>query len=393
MKCIIPSPNVKVFARAIHSLAKIGDELYLVPQIDGLALRTINSSRSAFTSFLFNPAYFSVYDEQKTSDEVPNCKIIMRRAVAIFKSISQVDRMVEAACIQIDPSESQVRIELRCKFNVTKSYVVPFLEADTVKAQYDTSESSNHLDIDSKTLSSVFDSFLQNQEEVTMIASPGEFKLKNFIEDQDEMSRRHAVSTVFTMKIPEFQSYAIKETSHVTYCLKELRSFNGFAEAFSLPLSATFDVGGKPIVFALSHEGFYEAALVMATIDENSATDPIPVNTGERLLSHVEPPPKASTQREPKPGKTSHLTPGVTPILAKEPLNRELLTPDVMAEMSMDQGGIWDIEGNEETVPRSPPSKKARVVFKRCFDATFYPQNMTAATRVLAPDSDDDDES
>lgn len=78
-----------------------------------------------------------------------------------------------------------------------------------------------------------------------MIASPADFKLKNFIEDQDEVSRKHTVSTVFTMKIPEFQSYAIKETSHVTYCLKELRSFNGFAEAFSLPLSATFDVGGK----------------------------------------------------------------------------------------------------------------------------------------------------
>eukprot|EP00095_Tigriopus_kingsejongensis_P001639 snap_masked-scaffold121_size336169-processed-gene-2.1 protein:Tk01639 transcript:snap_masked-scaffold121_size336169-processed-gene-2.1-mRNA-1 annotation:"cell cycle checkpoint control protein rad9a" len=382
MKCIIPGPNVKAFARAIHALAKIGEELYLVPQTDGLALRTINSSKSAFASFLFNPNFFSVYDEETLPEDSNNCKITMRSAVAVFKSISHVDRMVEAGCLQIIPNEAKVKIELRCKYNVTKNYAIPFLESDTVKAQYDDSASANRLEIDSKTLSSVFDSFLQNQEEVTMIASPGEFQLRNYIEDHDSISSQKAVSTVFTMKIPEFHSYAISRTSSVTYCLKELRSFNGFAEAFCLPLSASFDVGGKPIIFTILQEGLFEAALVMATIEDGAEVatrglDPSPRNKSVCESHNLVERPKISTQRD--PGRLSdHYTPPVTPILPMEAMDRDLPTPT-------------EINGNLDDLPLTPPSKKARHLFQRCFDATFYPQDMTAVTRVLAPDSDDED--
>lgn len=76
---------------------------------------------------------FFFFDVEQLMPEFPLTWLIFQSAVGIFKSINQVDRMVEAACIQIVPSESQVKIELRCKFNVTKSYVIPFLEADTVK--------------------------------------------------------------------------------------------------------------------------------------------------------------------------------------------------------------------------------------------------------------------
>ncbi len=50
-----------VFGRALHCLAKIGDDLFLEPQVDGLAVRAINSSRSAFVSFLFSPDFFTSY--------------------------------------------------------------------------------------------------------------------------------------------------------------------------------------------------------------------------------------------------------------------------------------------------------------------------------------------
>ncbi|KAK3896098.1 hypothetical protein Pcinc_000228 [Petrolisthes cinctipes] len=63
MKCVIPGVNIKVFGRAIHSLAKIGDELYIEPQTDGVSFRTVNSSRSAFASFVFGKAFFTLYDD------------------------------------------------------------------------------------------------------------------------------------------------------------------------------------------------------------------------------------------------------------------------------------------------------------------------------------------
>ena len=38
----------------------------------------------------------------------------------------------------------------------------------------------------------------------------------------------------------------------------------------------------------------------------------------------------------------------------------------------------------------SPPSKKKNFLFRRCFDATFNPQNIPGTERVLAPDSDEE---
>ena len=67
MLCVIPAQNMKgkmslvslfphidcivvsVFGRAVHALAKIGEDLYVEPQKDGLAIRTINGSRWAFS--------------------------------------------------------------------------------------------------------------------------------------------------------------------------------------------------------------------------------------------------------------------------------------------------------------------------------------------------------
>ena len=45
MKFVVPGSNVKLLGKAIHCLAKIGDEVYLEPARDSLALRAVNSSR------------------------------------------------------------------------------------------------------------------------------------------------------------------------------------------------------------------------------------------------------------------------------------------------------------------------------------------------------------
>ena len=45
MKFVVSGCNVKLMGKAIHCLAKIGDEVYMEPSKDSLALRTVNSSR------------------------------------------------------------------------------------------------------------------------------------------------------------------------------------------------------------------------------------------------------------------------------------------------------------------------------------------------------------
>ena len=52
--------------------------MYVDPKEEGLALRTINSSKSAFASYVFNPQFFSSYSHKISSDpngsryDIPN---------------------------------------------------------------------------------------------------------------------------------------------------------------------------------------------------------------------------------------------------------------------------------------------------------------------------------
>ena len=45
MLFVVPGCNVKLFGKAVHCLAKIGDEIYIEPTGGSLAVRTVNSSR------------------------------------------------------------------------------------------------------------------------------------------------------------------------------------------------------------------------------------------------------------------------------------------------------------------------------------------------------------
>ncbi len=136
-------PKKKVLGRAVHCLGRIGEDLYLEPQSDGLALRTMNSARSAFTSFLFCPQFFTSYSQTTKRDERgegddegknANCKLplkvspppfrdlriplvanlfffsssLFQSVYSVFRSISALERTVESADIEIEPSKDQV---------------------------------------------------------------------------------------------------------------------------------------------------------------------------------------------------------------------------------------------------------------------------------------------
>lgn len=68
-----------VLARAIHALAKIGDEMYIEPQKDGISFRTVNLANSAYADFTFFESYFSyyMYGDLQENDAL-KCKISMR---------------------------------------------------------------------------------------------------------------------------------------------------------------------------------------------------------------------------------------------------------------------------------------------------------------------------
>ena len=227
----------------------------------------------------------------------------------MFKSISSLDRTVESAAIEVDPSRDQVLFRLRCKFGVTKTFKLHVLESESLAVNVDPSRSGRHrFSCSARTLGEAANNFLTSQEEVTMSARARVFRLRNYV-DQLEEEQRAAVHTVLSMQPGEFETYSIEAEeeeeaeagSDLTYCLKELRAMISFADAFNLSLTASFDEGGRfgcsgtektpptiishssfpssPIVFSLKWPHTCEAALVMATMAEES---PAPSSSQQR---------------------------------------------------------------------------------------------------------------
>lgn len=75
-----------VLARAFHALAKIGEELHFEPTESGLVIKTVNSSKSAFSSFHFRSEFFLTYswrgqstaESSDQEDTVAKCKLPMK---------------------------------------------------------------------------------------------------------------------------------------------------------------------------------------------------------------------------------------------------------------------------------------------------------------------------
>ncbi len=173
--------------------------------------------------------------------------------MSVFKSISSLDRTVESAAIEVDPSRDQVLFRLRCKFGVTKTFKLHVLESESLAVNVDPSRSGRHrFSCSARTLGEAANNFLTSQEEVTMSARARVFRLRNYV-DQLEEEQRAAVHTVLSMQPGGFETYSIEAEeeeeaeagSDLTYCLKELRAMISFADAFNLSLTASFDEGGR----------------------------------------------------------------------------------------------------------------------------------------------------
>ena len=72
MKCVLPVSSVKIFAKAVQCLAKIGNEIHFEALENGLALKTVDMSRSAFVCFVFLRSMFESYDVGENEEDGNN---------------------------------------------------------------------------------------------------------------------------------------------------------------------------------------------------------------------------------------------------------------------------------------------------------------------------------
>ncbi|XP_058876816.1 cell cycle checkpoint control protein RAD9A-like isoform X2 [Acipenser ruthenus] len=272
MRCVVATSNVKVLGKAVHSLSRIGDELYFEPLSSGLALRCVNSSRSAYGCFLFTPLFFQHYDSGAPpgglEDSSFRCKMGMKSVQTVFKSLSSLDKTVEKCEIDLNPGGNRLVFQLHCKYGITKTHNLSFQESESLQPVFQKDGYANVLRAQPRLPAVLV---------FTALCLPlqaagghgGAFPPLAGRSERDDASKM--MLTEMSLDADEFESFQVREETGITFCLKELRGLLSFAESSGLPLSMYFDQPGRPVVFGLD-DPVLEVNFVLATLSDEETT-------------------------------------------------------------------------------------------------------------------------
>ena len=64
---------------------------------------------------------------------------------------------------------------------------------------------------------------------------------------------------------------------------------------------------------------------------------------------------------------------------------------NVTSANDVSQRGDANDVTHRDMIDGTPPSKRAKFFFQRCFDSTFNPNRISGTEKVLAPDTDEDE--
>lgn len=185
MDCLLDGNCVKAFGKAIQALSRIGDEFWMDPTLKGLALRTVNSSHSAYSCFLFSPLFFQRYKlgiEQ--SSETIKCKLSTKSVLPLFRCLTSIERSVEQCQISVSSTlTDRVMIQFFCRHGITKTYNLRFQESEALQAVFATHLSPNMLKCPARLLGDMVMHFPMSQEEITLSTSSQRVSLRNYCEE------------------------------------------------------------------------------------------------------------------------------------------------------------------------------------------------------------------
>ncbi|XP_020328454.1 cell cycle checkpoint control protein RAD9A isoform X1 [Oncorhynchus kisutch] len=387
MDCVVTGGNVKVLAKAIHSLSRIGDELYLEPQEDGLALRSVNSSRSAYACFLFSPLFFSRYT-------IPlghafRCKMAIKCVQAVFRSLSSLEKTVEKCHIELGGEKSRLTFTLHCKHGLLKTHNLSFQDSESLQAVFDKESCANMLRAQPRLLVDTVLHFPPSLDEVSVSVSGERVCFRNHVDDEAEQSK--AMLTELCLSSDEFDHFAVGAQTSITFCLKELRGLLVFAESTGLPVSMYFDEPGSPVVLSVT-DSVLEVNFVLATLSDDSNL----CNHNNNTKRARSPPPPDDFMTDDIDSyliamETSELAGPSDALAPRSPSpNHTLTTPPSVAMRRLETGEEEEEEDTEDT--ERPPNKKFRSLFfgSVCPSDSQLTNQTIKSQEVLASDSEDD---
>ncbi|KAI8608771.1 Rad9-domain-containing protein, partial [Chytriomyces sp. MP71] len=274
----------KGFARCIATLARIGDDLYIEMQPNGvMLLYTVNLARTAFAKVALLASFFDAFE----LDSTRHFKVLVKTMTGIFKSRNS--DLIEKVVFKIVQNDELNRlvVELQCKHGVKKIFHLHYQSTEPLKASFSKEACTSSFSASPKIVQDWLTYFSLRLEEVSLAYAGGDdeagsnskkvVNFKSFTEDalvgafpsqasQTEFDpTKRSLSTEISVDIDDFDTFDVYDNVEITFSLKDLKTTLSFADSINQCISAHFIGPGQPIIFSTNQENIYSADFVLAT--------------------------------------------------------------------------------------------------------------------------------
>ncbi|CAH1155500.1 unnamed protein product [Phaedon cochleariae] len=409
MNCIIPGLNLKVFARALQALAKVGDDLYIESSQEKLSLVALNGRKTVCVRCHLLDNFFSSYevDNDQLSQQTQTlfCKMHLKTLLPLFKG-QHLEKKLEFVKIEYEKLSDVIVFKMKYKCDdIIMVHKLRLMEAESLSIGIRTDLGSNNIVSSSAFYNNLLNTFSSSDDEITFEILKDKVVVRNYCVGAPV--RPKSVRSHVNINGSEFIIFQTNEETTINFSLKPFRTAMQFAEAFNLNIDLNFEKGGRPLSIIMKNPTF-EVNFIVATLNpyndlqSTMTSSSIPAKITQLHKGNItqedrdalenenwndmdmETPKKKSSKKDIfmqtiKKAKQRDTT------LKKIPENgKQVETPksNKVCEVPMDYLEFNDVIARS---PESPKTKRAKLVFGRCFESTFSRNNLG---EVLAPNSD-----
>ncbi|KAL1992169.1 hypothetical protein VTN49DRAFT_4201 [Thermomyces lanuginosus] len=311
---------------ALICLSKFNENVSLEAEYDQLRLSTLNSSKTAYASFVFDSTkFFSAYSfslPRRGSGRF-SCQLYLKALLSIFKGKAAESRDKDTAVERCDvrlhdsPGQAECRliVKMICSQGVVKSYKLTYEPASVQHAIFDRTKTRNLWRIDSKILRELIEHFSPSSEELDIYSEKGKAILTSYttkVADGKEILKQ-PVHTSVAIETKDFEEFLVKENVHVAINVKDFKAAVVHADSMKASITARYTRACRPLQLTHESDGVACEYTLMTRGDTGDEADESDSSQAVSQLSarsaaRVEPanaPASARNQMPPPPSRTS----------------------------------------------------------------------------------------
>ncbi|XP_052869125.1 cell cycle checkpoint control protein RAD9A [Anopheles cruzii] len=262
MNFTIIGGNVKLLARTVNSFSKVGNELYLDATPDGLELKTVNSTNTAYAAALFERDFFLSYSNA-TGTGTPDdycCKVSVRPLLRIFKNITKI----QSCDVCLNVAQSKLVFQFRCKSEAVKTREICLLEDENINSLRLQQSFTSQIVGNNKVFSSILIHLHNSVQEIAFDFKPDKTLVSNHVDD--DQHDRSSLRSTLTIHSSSFLSYKLDQPVHLIFCYKEFKSLSLFGAFSKLNIEMSFSQPGAPLMLEMKKPGLVQVKFIMGTM-------------------------------------------------------------------------------------------------------------------------------